>query len=89
MPTTVYDETFDGKGNLISSTPRIVDNGATTDNERIAKLEATLDAVGNAADFAAAKAEIATRITKGDVRGDGEREEPIGSAISRRQESDL
>lgn len=69
MPQTVYDETFDGKGNVLSSTPRDIPDVAPTDKEKIAQLEAKLLAVTSALDdtaksasFAEAKTKIADRI---------------------------
>ena len=69
MPQIVYDETFDGKGRVIASVPRVIPDPAPTDKERIAELEAqlaklhgALDDVSKAASFADAKTKIADRI---------------------------
>lgn len=84
MPTTVFDETFNGSGKLISSTERIVPDPVTSDKERIVDLEArltkamdTLDAVGKATTFADAKTEIGSRIKPGDVKAGDAKGEPV------------
>lgn len=86
MPTTVYDEVFDGKGKLISSTPRDVPDPVPSDKERIvqleaelAKLNATFDVISTATTFDDAKTKIAARDTKdaGEIVIPATDEEPI------------
>lgn len=68
MPQVDYDDVFNSTGKLISRTERTLPDPTPTAEERLAKLEATLEAVGNASSFADAKTAIKQRATESESR---------------------